>query len=255
MKFMQNLYQETEAIIVRILNCYTNLQRSKHEYCPGVSLYPSEIHAIECIATIKKINLTELANQLGLTKGATSKLVAKLEKEGLLRRYRYVDNQKEIYFHLTDTGIQAYNGHKLYHADMAQRTDASGGGGYEAESHHRGICPVGYPRSKIQEPKIPHIVIAVEEVDLRRVLIGIERVDYRKRSKHHGLHRKSALEERGCDRMILICHHGKGREDIQVDPDAGRIYHGLDAPFASGDECLEEIRDIHDQGKNRRYQQ
>ena len=117
---MQNLYQETEAIIVRILNCYTNLQRSKHEYCPGVSLYPSEIHAIECIATIKKINLTELANQLGLTKGATSKLVAKLEKEGLLRRYRYVDNQKEIYFHLTDTGIQAYNGHKLYNADMAR---------------------------------------------------------------------------------------------------------------------------------------
>lgn len=115
---MENFYQKTEEIIVRLFNCYANLQRSQHEYYPGVKLYPSEIHAIECIATTRAINLTELSNQLGLTKGAVSKSVGKLEKLGLLRRYKYVSNQKEVYFHLTELGVQAYEGHKKYHESM-----------------------------------------------------------------------------------------------------------------------------------------
>ena len=63
---MNNFYQETEAIMVRLFNCYTNLQRSKHEYCSGVELYPSEIHAIECIATTRALNLTELSKSTGI---------------------------------------------------------------------------------------------------------------------------------------------------------------------------------------------
>lgn len=131
---MENFYQETETIMVRLFNCYTNLQRSKHEYCSGVELYPSEIHAIECIAATRALNLTELSNQLGLTKGAVSKSVGQLEKIGLLRRYKYVSNQKEVYFHLTELGVQAYEGHKRYHEAMDRVMEQYG----EAVSKEKG---------------------------------------------------------------------------------------------------------------------
>lgn len=115
---MKGFYQDVETIMVRLFNCYANLQRTRHTYGTDVELYPSEIHAIECIATMNTINLTELSKQLGVTKGAVSKIVAKLEKHGLLRRYKYVSNQKEVYFHLTEQGMLAYEGHKRYHQSM-----------------------------------------------------------------------------------------------------------------------------------------
>ena len=123
---MSRFHAEAEAIIIRLLNCYTNLLRSKHEYCPGVELYPSEVHAIECIATNSTVNLTELSRQLGVTRGAVSKSVAKMEKMGLMRRYKYVSNQKEVYLHLTELGVQAYEGHKRYHESMDRAMKAYG---------------------------------------------------------------------------------------------------------------------------------
>ena len=99
-----------------------------------MELYPSEIHAIECIAATRALNLTELSNQLGLTKGAVSKSVGKLEKIGLLRRYKYVSNQKEVYFHLTELGVQAYEGHKRYHEAMDRVMEQYG----EAVSKEKG---------------------------------------------------------------------------------------------------------------------
>lgn len=123
---MGKFHAEAEATIVRLLNCYSNLQRSKYEYCPGVALYPSEIHAIECIALTGTINLTELSKQLGLTRGAVSKGIVKLEKMGLVRRFKYVSNQKEVYLHLTELGVQAYEGHKRYHETMDRVIKAYG---------------------------------------------------------------------------------------------------------------------------------
>ena len=115
---MKKLHEKTEAYMVRLFNCYTDMQKKRHTYADGIELYPSEIHAIERIAEMSTINLTDLAKYLGLTKGAISKSIVKLEQLGLVRRYKYVSNQKEVYLHLTEKGVQAYRGHKEYHAAM-----------------------------------------------------------------------------------------------------------------------------------------
>jgi len=117
---LKNLFADADAYIIRLFNCYTDMQKHPYEYCPGIKLYPTEIHAIECVANTNAVNLTELAKQLGVTKGAVSKSVAKLEKMGLIRRYKYISNQKEVYLHLTDLGMQAHEGHKAYHSSMAE---------------------------------------------------------------------------------------------------------------------------------------
>ena len=116
-----NRYSEAEHYMVQLFNRYVELSKKSYEYCQGISLYPNEIHTVEYIAVSSTTNMTDIANQLGLTKGAVSKMIAKLENMGLLVRYKYQPNQKEIYIHLTQLGVRAYEGHKEYHADMWKR--------------------------------------------------------------------------------------------------------------------------------------
>ena len=113
-----NRFSQAEHYMVQLFNCYLDLARRPYEYCEGVSLYPSEIHAIEYIATSSTTNQTDLAVDQGITRGAVSKMTRKLEAMGLLERYKYHRTQKEVFLHLTELGVKAYEGHKAYHADM-----------------------------------------------------------------------------------------------------------------------------------------
>lgn len=123
---MDGFYDAVESRIVRILNTYTEMQRKSYEYCPGVVLHPSEIHAIECIALTNPINITELSRILEMSKGGVSKCVDKLEKLGLVRRYKYMRNQKEVYLHLTELGVEAFKGHESYHRGMVSAVEEYG---------------------------------------------------------------------------------------------------------------------------------
>ena len=116
-----SLYADAEHYMVQLFNRYMELSKKKHEYCEGIILYPSEIHTVEYIAVSSTTNFTEIANQMGLTRGAVSKMIGRLENLGLLVRYKYHPKQKEIYIHLTEAGVQAYEGHKKYHATMWQQ--------------------------------------------------------------------------------------------------------------------------------------
>ena len=113
-----NRYSEAEQTMMQLFNRFSELSKKSYEYCEGVSLYPTEIHTIEYIALTSSTNMTDIANQMGLTKGAVSKMIVKLENQGLLERYKYQPSQKDIYIHLTQLGVRAYEGHKAYHASM-----------------------------------------------------------------------------------------------------------------------------------------
>lgn len=123
---MEQFYEKTEQRFISIFNIYAELLRKQYEYCPGVLLYPSEIHAIRCIASAGTINMTELSNLTGMTRGGVSKCIVKLEKMELVCRYKYIKNQKEIYLHLTEKGLEALQGHELYHVDMEKRVESFG---------------------------------------------------------------------------------------------------------------------------------
>lgn len=114
-------YEQAEHYMVMLFNRYIDLSKKTYEYSEGIFLYPNEIHTVEYIAESSTTNMTDIANQMGLTRGAVSKLVAKMEGMGLLVRYKYHPRQKEIYVHLTDAGVRAYEGHKRYHAEMWDR--------------------------------------------------------------------------------------------------------------------------------------
>ena len=61
------------------------------------------------------------SEEAGLTRSAVSKMIVKLEKMGLVERYRYYPNQREVYVHLTDRGVDACDGYDRYHDEMNRR--------------------------------------------------------------------------------------------------------------------------------------
>ena len=58
------------------------------------------------------MNVTEFAAAAGVTKGAISQLVSKIEKKGIVRRYKKSTNDKEVFLELTKTGQKVHRQHK-----------------------------------------------------------------------------------------------------------------------------------------------
>jgi len=100
----------------RIINKFTSIEKKPRDFGTGDLLYPSEIHNIEIIGRNPGINVTNLAKKLGVTKGAVSQTVNKLERKNLVEKFRNSDNEKEVMLKLQKKGEIAFNGHEAFHA-------------------------------------------------------------------------------------------------------------------------------------------
>lgn len=68
------------------------------------SLYPSELKALDMIGQFTGINLTQLANKLGISKSAISKCTSKLLEKELIEKEKSPINVREVVFTLTPNG-------------------------------------------------------------------------------------------------------------------------------------------------------
>ena len=64
----------------------------------------SETHCIDFIGRLELPNVTKVAEQMQMTRGAISKMTKKLLAKGLIEKYTLETNRKEVYFRLTDQG-------------------------------------------------------------------------------------------------------------------------------------------------------
>lgn len=103
---------------IRILNKAYALEKKPVDMGHGVFLYPSEFHLIETAGKNPAENLTSISSRLGVTKGAISQMVKKLEKKGLVKKVRVPENKKDIMLELTDSGREAFEWHKSLHESM-----------------------------------------------------------------------------------------------------------------------------------------
>ena len=82
-----------------------------------VIYYPTAFYAdiLDTVGKREGINVTELARAHGITKSAVSQAVKKLERKGLIERYRMPDNRKEVLFRITTEGRVAFEAHLDFH--------------------------------------------------------------------------------------------------------------------------------------------
>lgn len=81
-------------------------------------LNTAAIHLIETIGNYKRINMTEISEKLGITKGAVSQMTAKLVSRGLICKAKFPHSEKDVYLSLTDAGRTVFEAHGKLHAQM-----------------------------------------------------------------------------------------------------------------------------------------
>ena len=80
------------------------------EVAPGQAIPLSQVFALHELDTDTPLSQRELARRLGLEKSTVSRLVADMERDGLLTRDRDPDNRRYHRLRITDRGRAAHAG-------------------------------------------------------------------------------------------------------------------------------------------------
>ncbi len=119
------------AQIMRVINKFIFLEKNSILELEDLKLYPSEIHLMEVIDEDRSINATTMAERLGVTKGAVSQTISRLEKKRVLLKEKDPFNKNELTTHFTELGKEAIEKHRNLRAELhdefMRRLDAISG--------------------------------------------------------------------------------------------------------------------------------
>jgi DNA-binding MarR family transcriptional regulator len=102
---------------LRILHLYSVISRRPVDYGTGDLLYFTEIHTITTLGKNREINMTRLAEIMGVTKGAISQTIRKLVNKNLVVKLN-TNNKKEFNLRLTEKGQVAYKGQMSFQREI-----------------------------------------------------------------------------------------------------------------------------------------
>ena len=99
----------------------------------------SELHIIAAIGDLDNPNVTAIAKQMGMTKGGISKNIKKLMQAKLIEAYQAENNNRKVFYRLTDAGKNLYDKHSIAHQNWIERDNAffSGYSAKELEQFQR----------------------------------------------------------------------------------------------------------------------
>ena len=112
----KNASKELFESFLRLVNKYNALGKLPMQFGTGHKFYHSERHMLDIVGDDPGLNITEFARTAGVTKGAISQVVAKLERKGAVERFKSGLNDKEIRLRLTRLGEQIYTHHQQVNA-------------------------------------------------------------------------------------------------------------------------------------------
>jgi DNA-binding MarR family transcriptional regulator len=101
----------------KILHLYSVIDKKPKEFGTGDLLYVSEIHAIHIVGNNPEINITQLAEMLGVTKGAISQTIKRLFTKRYIAKYK-TRNNKEVNLRLSDKGYLIFQGYQTFNNEM-----------------------------------------------------------------------------------------------------------------------------------------
>lgn len=104
-------------IVNEIIFSLKKIQENNEIDVPNIKnkLTFSQIHCIAAIEYIEDANITKLSQELGMTTGAITKMCKKLLNEGYVSKYQKEGNNKEVYYDLTELGLNVSEIHKKIH--------------------------------------------------------------------------------------------------------------------------------------------
>ncbi|MEF3302926.1 MarR family winged helix-turn-helix transcriptional regulator [Paenibacillus sp. GYB003] len=117
--------QEGSLRLGRLMMQLRRLESAPRVFGSAGALTPGEIHTIDAIGTGEGILMGALADRLGITKGAVTQIVDRLEAKGLVKRSPHPNVRRGVLLSLTETGADAYRAHGEMHSAFYDRLRAS----------------------------------------------------------------------------------------------------------------------------------
>ncbi len=117
---MNNMNNELQTLIdlfLKILHLYSVIGRKPKDYGTGDLLYFTEIHTITMVGKNNEINMTRLAEIMGVTRGAISQTIRKLVHKNLIVKSNST-NRKEFNLKLSDKGNIVYKGQESFQREL-----------------------------------------------------------------------------------------------------------------------------------------
>jgi DNA-binding MarR family transcriptional regulator len=114
---MDNELQILIDLFLKILHLYSVIGRKPKDYGTGDLLYLAEIHTITMVGKNREINMTQLAELMGVTKGAISQTIRKLVTKDFITKSN-TTNRKEINLKLSEKGLIVYNGQESFQKEL-----------------------------------------------------------------------------------------------------------------------------------------
>jgi len=115
METKEDLIRVALSKLLKISQLYNQIEENPINVEEGVSLTMREVHSIVAIGDSEPISITKLAGKFGITKSASSQMVAKLEKRAFIFKKQSPHSNKEYELSLTPLGWKAYKVHEEFH--------------------------------------------------------------------------------------------------------------------------------------------
>jgi len=100
---------------MKMVDKISNTVKISQPYNTDTEIFRSEIHIIKLIGDSDELHVSEIARKFGVTKGAVSQLLKKLEKKDLILKIPDETNNTRLLVSLTEKGKTAYQAHEDYH--------------------------------------------------------------------------------------------------------------------------------------------
>ena len=114
-------YQELAWLMERTIHKYIQYEKKPQKYGPDLTLTQPEIHTVAIIGDQKGISVTELAKVRGITKGAASQMIYRLEDKGLIEKRISPESDSKLSLYLTKKGQKVRDEHRKKHETMGKK--------------------------------------------------------------------------------------------------------------------------------------
>jgi DNA-binding MarR family transcriptional regulator len=94
------------------------LQERNVSLSSNQSLSRTEMHVLENVQEAPDMTLTDIAEELGVTKATVSVTIARLERKGFLQKVRMEEDRRKKMLRLTEQGLFCYHKHRQFHVNM-----------------------------------------------------------------------------------------------------------------------------------------
>lgn len=103
------------ARFAALAKLWLKIDNKPRRFGTGHNLYRAEVQLIEVMGRSDGLSVTGLAGILGITKGAVSQTLKKIEQKGLITKTSDPQNQSRLIVELTAKGKLAYYAHEHWH--------------------------------------------------------------------------------------------------------------------------------------------